>query len=128
MKVYVFGDLLEKTSPIAPDNVLDIGYRTSKVSHVDARHPFASDWTSMGPYEEMEPIPGETTVSILPVWHIAELTFELWLLPRGCSVAYSSIHFFKNEGKAKHARCRRGSTHAINLPLKSIFILSLCLP
>jgi long-chain acyl-CoA synthetase len=53
------------------------------------------------PYEETEPIPGETTVSILPVWHITERTFELWLLSRGCNVAYSSIRSFKND-LAKH--------------------------
>jgi long-chain acyl-CoA synthetase len=35
------------------------------------------------------------------MWHITERTFELWLLSRGCSVAYLSIRSFKNN-LAKH--------------------------
>ena len=53
------------------------------------------------PYEETEPLPGETMVSLLPVWHITERTFELWMLTRGCKVVYSSIRYFKND-MAKH--------------------------
>ena len=53
------------------------------------------------PYEETEPIPGETMVSLLPVWHITERSFELWMLTRGCKVVYSSIRYFKND-MAKH--------------------------
>lgn len=53
------------------------------------------------PYEETEPIPGETMVSLLPVWHITERSFELWMLLRGCKVVYSSIRYFKND-MAKH--------------------------
>jgi long-chain acyl-CoA synthetase len=40
-------------------------------------------------------------VSILPVWHITERTFEMWMFCRGCSVVYSSIRTFKND-LAKH--------------------------
>merc|ERR1719253_592610 len=53
------------------------------------------------PYEETEPMPGETMVSLLPVWHITERTFEMWMLSRGCKVVYSSIRYFKND-MAKH--------------------------
>ena len=40
-------------------------------------------------------------ISILPVWHITERTFELWMLSRGCSIVYSNIRHFKND-LAKH--------------------------
>ena len=40
-------------------------------------------------------------LSLLPVWHITERTFELWMLSRGCGVVYSSIRTFKND-LAKH--------------------------
>ena len=53
------------------------------------------------PWDESEPIPGELMLSLLPVWHITERSFELWMLTRGCSVVYSSIRTFKND-LAKH--------------------------
>lgn len=53
------------------------------------------------PYEESEPMPGDIMVSLLPVWHITERTFELWMASRGCTVVYSSIRTFKND-LAKH--------------------------
>jgi len=53
------------------------------------------------PYEESEPLPGETMLSLLPVWHITERTFELWIFTRGCKVVYSSIRTFKKD-LAKH--------------------------
>ncbi len=40
-------------------------------------------------------------LSLLPVWHITERSFELWMLTRGCNVVYSSIRAFKND-LAKH--------------------------
>ena len=40
-------------------------------------------------------------VSILPVWHITERSFELWVLSRGCHVVYSSIRTLRND-LAKH--------------------------
>jgi long-subunit acyl-CoA synthetase (AMP-forming) len=46
-------------------------------------------------YDITEPIPNETMVSLLPVWHITERSFELWMLSRGCKVVYSSIRYFK---------------------------------
>lgn len=40
-------------------------------------------------------------LSLLPVWHITERTFELWQFTRGCKVVYSSIRTFKGD-LAKH--------------------------
>lgn len=53
------------------------------------------------PYDESEPLPGELMLSLLPVWHITERTFELWMLTRGCHVVYTGIRWFKND-LAKH--------------------------
>ena len=52
-------------------------------------------------YDDAEPLPGELTLALLPVWHITERTFELWLISRGCCITYSSIRTFK-EDLAKH--------------------------
>lgn len=52
-------------------------------------------------YGEAEPLPNEIFLSLLPVWHITERTFELVFLTRGCSVVYSSIRHFKGD-LAKH--------------------------
>lgn len=49
------------------------------------------------PYDDSEPLPGELMLSLLPVWHITERAFELWMLTRGCSVVYSSIRYFKKD-------------------------------
>jgi long-chain acyl-CoA synthetase len=49
------------------------------------------------PYDETEPLPGELMLSLLPVWHITERTFELFMLVRGCHVVYSGIRWFKND-------------------------------
>ena len=48
-----------------------------------------------------EPLPGELMLSLLPVWHITERTFELFMLSRGCYVVFSGIRWFKND-LAKH--------------------------
>ena len=117
VKVYLFADLLEKQSPIKPDQVPDIGLNDMAtivytsgttgrpkgvmLTHGNLLHQTGNRLAPTRPYEESEPVPGETTVSILPVWHITERTFELWLLSRGCNVAYSSIRSFKND-LAKH--------------------------
>merc|ERR1719506_1062994 len=36
-------------------------------------------------------------LSLLPVWHITERTFELWQFTRGCKVVYSSIRTFRDD-------------------------------
>ena len=53
------------------------------------------------PYAKSEPMPGDIMVSLLPVWHITERTFELWMASRGCAVVYSSVRSLKND-MAKH--------------------------
>jgi len=76
-------------------------------------HPFASRYSFMSlgnllhqignrlspntHYDDGEPLPGELTLALLPVWHITERTFELWLLSRGCCITYSSIRTFKED-------------------------------
>ena len=71
------------------------------LSHGNLLHQTSHRLGPTQPYEETEPIPGETMVSLLPVWHITERSFELWMLSRGCKVVYSSIRYFKND-MAKH--------------------------
>jgi long-chain acyl-CoA synthetase len=48
-------------------------------------------------YDESEPLPGELMLALLPVWHITERTFELWLISRGCCITYSGIRTFKED-------------------------------
>mmetsp|Transcript_1662 Transcript_1662/g.3985 ORF Transcript_1662/g.3985 Transcript_1662/m.3985 type:complete len:838 (+) Transcript_1662:280-2793(+) len=71
------------------------------LTHGNLLHQLSHRLAPSKPYEESEPIPGETMVSLLPVWHITERSFELWMLVRGCKVVYSSIRYFKND-MAKH--------------------------
>lgn len=71
------------------------------LSHGNLLHQVGHRLAPTKPYEETEPLPGHTMVSILPVWHITERTFEMWMFSRGCSVVYSSIRTFKND-LAKH--------------------------
>ena len=71
------------------------------LSHGNLIHQTGHRLSPTKPYEESEPLPGHTMVSILPVWHITERTFEMWMFCRGCSVVYSSIRTFKND-LAKH--------------------------
>ena len=71
------------------------------LSHGNLLHQTSHRLAPSKPYEEAEPLPGETMVSLLPVWHITERSFELWMLTRGCKVVYSSIRYFKND-MAKH--------------------------
>jgi len=71
------------------------------LTHGNLLHQVSHRLAPSKPYEETEPLPGETMVSLLPVWHITERSFELWMLSRGCKVVYSSIRYFKND-MAKH--------------------------
>lgn len=71
------------------------------LTHGNLLHQISHRLAPSQPYEETEPLPGETMVSLLPVWHITERSFELWMLSRGCKVVYSSIRYFKND-MAKH--------------------------
>jgi len=67
------------------------------LTHGNLLHQTSHRLAPTRPYEETEPLPGETMVSLLPVWHITERSFELWILSRGCKVVYSSIRYFKND-------------------------------
>ena len=67
------------------------------LTHGNLIHQLGHRLAPTKPYEESEPLPGETMLSLLPVWHITERTFELWIFTRGCNVAYSSIRTFKND-------------------------------
>jgi len=71
------------------------------LTHGNLLHQTSHRLAPTRPYEETEPLPGETMVSLLPVWHITERSFELWMLSRGCKVVYSTIRYFKND-MAKH--------------------------
>lgn len=115
--VRVFADLLETTMPLLESRIPDVGLNdlativyTSgttgspkgvMLSHGNLIHQLGHRLSPTKPYEETEPLPGECMVSILPVWHITERTFELWMASRGCYTVYSSIRSFKND-LAKH--------------------------
>jgi len=71
------------------------------LTHGNLLHQISHRLAPSKPYEESEPLPGETMVSLLPVWHITERSFELWMLTRGSKVVYSSIRHFKAD-MAKH--------------------------
>jgi len=67
------------------------------LTHGNLLHQTGHRLAPTRPYDESEPIPGELMLSILPVWHITERTFELFMLVRGCHVVYSGIRWFKND-------------------------------
>lgn len=113
VSIKVFADLLEQTVPIAANQIPDVGrndlativYTSGTtgspkgvmLSHGNLIHQLGHRLSPTRPYEETEPLPGECMVSILPVWHITERTFELWMATRGCYTVYSSIRSFKND-------------------------------
>eukprot|EP00548_Thalassiothrix_antarctica_P003624 CAMPEP_0194146584 /NCGR_PEP_ID=MMETSP0152-20130528/20952_1 /TAXON_ID=1049557 /ORGANISM="Thalassiothrix antarctica, Strain L6-D1" /LENGTH=758 /DNA_ID=CAMNT_0038847135 /DNA_START=196 /DNA_END=2472 /DNA_ORIENTATION=+ len=115
--IHVFGDLLASVSPATEDSLPDleqsdlatIVYTSGTtgnpkgvmLQHGNLLHQIGHRTRPSINYEKAEPIPGETMVSLLPVWHITERSFELWMAGRGCSVVYSTIRTFKND-LAKH--------------------------
>jgi len=71
------------------------------LTHGNLLHQTGHRLAPTKPYDESEPLPGELMLSLLPVWHITERTFELYMLVRGGHVVYSGIRWFKND-LAKH--------------------------
>ncbi|GMH46568.1 hypothetical protein TrVE_jg11296 [Triparma verrucosa] len=67
------------------------------LTHSNLLHQMDHRLSPSNAYEESEPLPNETFLSLLPVWHITERTFELWVATRGAKVVYSSIRTFKND-------------------------------
>eukprot|EP00546_Thalassionema_frauenfeldii_P022289 CAMPEP_0178906744 /NCGR_PEP_ID=MMETSP0786-20121207/6990_1 /TAXON_ID=186022 /ORGANISM="Thalassionema frauenfeldii, Strain CCMP 1798" /LENGTH=741 /DNA_ID=CAMNT_0020578475 /DNA_START=165 /DNA_END=2390 /DNA_ORIENTATION=- len=117
IQVQVFGDLLASAKAATTESlpVLDrsdlstIVYTSGTtgrpkgvmLQHGNLLHQLGHRTSPSLPYEQGEPIPGEKMVSLLPVWHITERSFELWMAARGCSTVYSSIRTFKDD-LAKH--------------------------
>lgn len=117
LRIHVLADLLEATNPIEDGRIPEVGMddlativytsgttgrpKGVMLTHGNLLHQIGHRLGPSIPYEESEPLPGETMVSLLPVWHITERTFELWMASRGCNVVYSSIRTFKND-LAKH--------------------------
>jgi long-chain acyl-CoA synthetase len=111
--IYVLSELLEKTKPMSPvnmptltkDNLSTIVYTSGTtgspkgvmLSHGNLLHQLQHRLGPSKKFAESEPIPGDTMLSLLPVWHITERTFELWMVSRGCHVVYSTIRTFKND-------------------------------
>lgn len=71
------------------------------LSHGNLLHQISHRLAPSKPYDDTEPLIGEKMLSLLPVWHITERSFELWIISRGCTIVYSSIRTFKND-LAKH--------------------------
>mmetsp|Transcript_37477 Transcript_37477/g.76432 ORF Transcript_37477/g.76432 Transcript_37477/m.76432 type:complete len:831 (-) Transcript_37477:61-2553(-) len=113
VEVHVLSDLIAATEPISPFDPIPVGLddlstivytsgttgrpKGVMLTHGNLLHQISHRIAPTKPYDESEPLPGESTIALLPVWHITERTFELWILARGCSVNYSSIRTFKND-------------------------------
>jgi len=114
VQIHVLSDLLERVTLPLPRNRLPkvgkedlstIVYTSGTtgrpkgvmLTHGNLLHQIGHRLSPTTQYDESEPLPGELTVSLLPVWHITERTFELWLFSRGCHVVYSTVRTFKND-------------------------------
>jgi long-chain acyl-CoA synthetase len=53
----------------------------------------------VGAYTVAQPQPGERVMSILPIWHCYERTFEYFVLAYGASLIYTNIRFVKKDIK-----------------------------
>ncbi len=47
----------------------------------------------------VEPQPGEVVLSILPIWHCYERSFEYFILAHGCTQIYTNIRYVKKDFK-----------------------------
>jgi long-chain acyl-CoA synthetase len=52
-----------------------------------------------GAYEVAQPQPGNRVLSILPIWHCYERTFEYFVLACGCTLVYTNIRYVKKDIK-----------------------------
>lgn len=111
VQIKVFADLLEQAKPLEDlpkltrDDLATLVYTSGTtgrpkgvmLTHGNLLHQAGHRLAPSRPFEESEPLPGDTMLSLLPVWHITERTFELWMASHGCSVVYSSIRTFKDD-------------------------------
>lgn len=113
IEIHLLSDLLASVAPMSDYDVPVIGredlativYTSGTtgnpkgvmLTHGNLLHQMNHRICPTKPYEQTEPVPGDTMLSLLPVWHITERTFELFMITRGCNVVYSSIRTFKND-------------------------------
>jgi long-chain acyl-CoA synthetase len=117
IEINFFADLLETTElaelsafpKLTKEDLATIVYTSGTtgspkgvmLTHGNLLHQISHRLAPTKSYDEGEPLPGESMVSLLPVWHITERTFELWMLTRSCKIVYSTIRYFKPD-MAKH--------------------------
>lgn len=113
VQVRVLSQLLDSTSPanykelpiVGRSDLSTIVYTSGTtgspkgvmLTHGNLLHQTGHRLAPTRPYDESEPLPGELMLSLLPVWHITERTFELYMLVRGGHVVFSGIRWFKND-------------------------------
>eukprot|EP00970_Alexandrium_tamarense_P003329 scaffold529_cov196-Alexandrium_tamarense.AAC.25 len=102
VEVRVLSELLDSTTPLRDKELpaidrSDLSTKGVMLTHGNLLHQTGHRMAPTRPYDETEPLPGELMLSLLPVWHITERTFELFMLVRGCHVVYSGIRWFKND-------------------------------
>lgn len=92
VEVLIFAELLASASPASDDQLPTIGLgdlstivytsgttgrpKGVMLEHGNLLHQIGHRIIPSMPYEYGDPLPGETMVSLLPVWHITERTFE----------------------------------------------------